>query len=158
MPAKKKTKARKTSTASYAGRLRAPMANRASVNEGTFTQLIAHRAPEVKAIAKKLRSIVMDVLPTAEEVTYLGWNVTLFRDRKEICSIAPMKQRCNFFLAMGARVSDPDKLLQGTGTKIRHMQITSVSDIPVARLKKMIKEGKALAKPPGRAASLRKKK
>lgn len=157
MPTKKKTKAKKTSTAS-AGRLRAPMVTRTAVNVGSFQQLIANRAPEVKAIAKKLRSIVMEVLPTAEEVTYLGWNVALYRDKKEICSIAPMKQRCNFFLAMGARVSDPDKLLQGTGTRIRHIQITSVRDIPVAKLKRMIKEGKVLAKPPGRAASLRKKK
>ena len=43
-------------------------------------------------------------------------------------------------------MKDPDKLLEGTGKNIRHVKVRSAEDIPVDKLKDLIREAQRLAR------------
>src|SRR5262245_22061052 len=108
MPAKKAIK-------KSAGKAERPT----QANKGSFEDLILKYSPTVQATAARLRDIVYEVLPKAEEKVYpTGWTVAIYKDGEDICAISPQKARCNFFLWQGAHLpasADPDGLLEGTG-------------------------------------------
>lgn len=85
--------------------------------------------PEVRAIALKAREVIYDVLPTVSEKVYPGWKVIQYAagERREdvFAVISPQRERVNLGLAHGAGLADPEGLLEGTGTGIRHIRITS---------------------------------
>jgi hypothetical protein len=120
---------------------------RTPANRGSFEDLILKYPPTVQATAARLRAIVYEVLPKAEEKVYpTGWTVAIYKDGEDICAISPKKARCNFFLWQGAHLPDPDGLLEGTGKNARHVKISSPDDIPTTGIKKLIRAGKKLAK------------
>ncbi len=114
---------------------------------GTWPELIEKYPADVQAVAKRLRAIVRDVLPRAEEAVWTGgWRVALYRDGSEICGIGPMKQGyVNFYFTRGADLDDPHGLLEGNGKGIRHVKVRPGQLPPTAALKRLIRAGKALA-------------
>ena len=61
----------------------------------TFLDLLANRPPEVQAIANRLREIVYEVLPKAEQAIYPNWKLALYRDVEAICAIQPAKEHAS---------------------------------------------------------------
>jgi hypothetical protein len=96
-------------------------------------------SPEVRAIALKTREIIRTVLPTVTEKVYPGWKVIQYGagDKREdvFAVISPQRERINLGLANGAALPDPEGLLEGTGTGIRHIKITSAeaAEAPAVR-------------------------
>ncbi|MBS1913105.1 MAG: DUF1801 domain-containing protein [Bacteroidetes bacterium] len=114
---------------------------------GSFGDLAALMAPPVQPIAWRLREIVFEVLPNAEEAVWAsGWKVAMYRDGGDICGIGPGKDYVNFYLRQGAHLPDPDGLLEGTGKGMRHVKVRSLDTIPVTGIKRLIREGKKLAR------------
>lgn len=113
---------------------------------GTFNDLLSQYDTTVGAIAGRLRQIVYEELPDAEETVWIGgWRLALYKDVSEICGIGPMKQGyCNFYLTRGSEIADPDGLLEGKGKGIRHMKVRSLDAIPENAIRRMIREGKRL--------------
>src|SRR5262249_31146388 len=98
-------------------------------------------------IALRLREIVFEVLPKAEETVYpTGWSVAMYKDVENICGISPKKDRCNFFFLQGVHLPDPGGLLEGTGKNMRHIKVASADDAPVTAIKALIRAGQKLAK------------
>ncbi len=117
-----------------------------SAKAASFDDLILKYPPIVQAIAMRLREIVREVLPKAEEKVYAsGWTIAIYKDGEDICGIAPMKTRCNFYLMDGAHIPDPDGLLEGTGKNMRHVKVTAPDAIPTSKLKSLIRAGRKLA-------------
>jgi hypothetical protein len=113
----------------------------------TFEQLIGQYSPEVQALALRLRKIIYEVLPKAEEKVWAtGWKVARYDDGGEITAIGPLKTYVNLYFADGAHLSNPDDLLEGTGKDIRHVKVKTLDGIPVAAIKKLLKEAKKYAK------------
>jgi hypothetical protein len=50
----------------------------------------------------------------------------------------------NLQLIKGARLTDPRHLLEGTGKGIRHLKLRTPAEIPVAQVKRWIRESLAL--------------
>jgi hypothetical protein len=118
-----------------------------SAKTGTFVELIEQYSPHVQAIALRLREIIYEVLPKAEEKVWSkGWRSAFYKDGTDLCGIGPQKAHCNFYLLHGALLPDPDKLLEGTGKGMRHVKIRSLDDIPVAGIKRLLREEKKFAK------------
>ena len=124
----------------------APRAKKSTARLGTFEDLTAPYPPEVRAIADRLREVVREVMPKAEETVYLGWKIALYADPNEVCGISPLKDRCNFYLTRGTELRDPEGLLEGTGKGIRHVKVRSVDGLKVGPIKKLIREGRKLAR------------
>ncbi len=96
-------------------------------------------SPEVRAIALKAREVIRTVLPTVTEKVYPGWKVIQYgagEKREDVFAvISPQRERINLGLANGAGLPDPEGLLEGTGTGIRHIKITSAeaAEAPAVR-------------------------
>jgi hypothetical protein len=122
-------------------------AGKMSGGNDTFEQLVTKYSPEVQAIARRLREIIYEVLPKADEKVWAtGWNVARYADGEELVAIGPLKNYCNFFFAQGAQLSNPDGLLEGTGKGIRHIKCKSLDTIPMGAIKKLMREAKKYAK------------
>jgi hypothetical protein len=94
---------------------------------------------EVRAIALKTREVIRTVLPTVTEKVYPGWKVIQYgvgEKREDVFAvISPQRERINLGLANGAHLPDPEGLLEGTGTGIRHIKIASAeaAEAPAVR-------------------------
>ncbi|HVZ38431.1 MAG TPA: DUF1801 domain-containing protein [Candidatus Kapabacteria bacterium] len=114
---------------------------------GSFGELAALMNPAIQPIAWRLREIIFEVLPNAEESVWAsGWKVAMYRDGGDICGIGPGRDYVNFYLRQGAHLPDPDGLLEGTGKGMRHVKVRSLDAIPVKGIRRLIREGKKLAK------------
>ena len=95
--------------------------------------------PEVRAIALKTREVIRTVLPTVTEKVYPSWKVIQYgagADMKSVfAAISPQRERVNLGLAHGADLPGPEGLLEGTGTGIRHIKISSpeAAEAPAVR-------------------------
>ena len=122
-------------------------AGKTSVGNDTFEQLVTRYNPEVQAIARRLREIIYEVLPKADEKVWAtGWSVARYADGAELVAIGPLKNYCNLFFAQGAHLPNSDGLLEGTGKGIRHIKVRSLDTIPVGAIKKLMREAKKYAK------------
>lgn len=122
-------------------------AAKSGAGNDTFEQLIGPYSPDVQALAVRLREIIYEVFPKAEEKVWAtGWKVARYANGAEIAAIGPLKNYVNLFFAQGAHLSNPDGLLEGTGKDIRHLKVKTLDGIPVAAIKKMLKEAQKYAK------------
>lgn len=117
-----------------------------SAKTDTFAELIEQYPPHVQAIAQRLRKIIYEVLPRAEEKVWAkGWRTAFYKDGADLCGIGPHQDYCHFYLKHGALIPDPDNLLEGTGKGIRHIKVRALDEIPVAGIKRLIRAEKKFA-------------
>ncbi len=125
----------------------AAKAAQSGAGNGTFEQLIVQYNPDVQALACRLRAIIYEVFSKADEKVWAtGWNVARYAFGGEIAAIGPLKNYVNLYFADGAHLSNPDGLLEGTGKDIRHIKVKSLAGIPVAAIRKLLKEAQQYAK------------
>ena len=85
-------------------------------------------AEAVAPLARELRGIILRALPHASES--LKWGMPVYEQDGMICAIRPSNGYVALqFYTSGAKLSDPDGLLEGTGKRMRHVKIWSKSDI-----------------------------
>jgi hypothetical protein len=122
------------------------MARKSAARLGTFEDLLAAYAPEVRRIARRLRQLVRAELPGAEESVYLGWRVAMYRDGREVCGIGPLKGGyCNLYFMRGAELADFADLLEGAGKGMRHVKVRSLAGLPDEPIKELIRAAHRLA-------------
>ena len=139
-------KASKQTTAKSSAKKKAMKPNPSK--HGTFDDLIGRHNPHIQAISMRLREVVYEVMPKAEEKVWIGgWRIALYHDGEEaVCGIGPAREYCNFYLTHGAQIPDPDGLLEGTGKGMRHVKVRSFDAIPIAGIKKLIREDRNFIK------------
>lgn len=96
--------------------------------------------PEFRAILNRLRGLIFEVVPDAEEA--IKWRMPTFSyRRKPICYIAGFKNHVTFAFHNGTMIKDPDGLLKGTGKYLRFITFKSTDDLDEERIKIWILEG-----------------
>lgn len=112
-------------------------------SKADFEKLIAKHNTKVRARAKKLRALVLDVFPNAVEKTYWGWSNTWYglseKTGDAVFAISPLKTRVQLYFLRGSELSDPDDLLEGTGKKLRHLNIHDHVELNRAALRRLMK-------------------
>lgn len=99
---------------------------------------IAGLDPNQREIVETLRALVKKADPKATE-SY-KWNMPVFEDAGMLCYIWPLKRSVNFgFYNASPELADPNGLLEGTGKKMRHVKLESVSDVKPALFTKWVK-------------------
>jgi len=84
--------------------------------------------PDQQPLALKLRDLILDTVPTAAES--IKWGVPVYQHDKLFCSIRVSRHHVGLqFFDAGVSLDDPDKLLEGSGKKLRHIKIRSEADI-----------------------------
>ena len=115
---------------------------------GTFEDLLDITEPDLHPIARRLREIIIDVDPNFIEVVRLGDRAATFGVGPKKMSegytyILPYKNWVNLGFYMGAILADPERLMEGTGKKLRHVKIRSLEDAEQPAIRSLIAEAVA---------------
>ncbi len=112
---------------------------------GTFEDVIANANDDVKAIALGLRNLIITLDPNAYEVPRPGEKAASYGAGPKKMSeayvyIMPLKDTVNLGFFHGANLKDPKNLLKGTGAKMRHVKIRSLTDVKRAEIAALIQD------------------
>jgi len=122
------------------------------VTQAQVRAFLAPYAPQVQAIALKLRERVLQMAPGALEqvdqparLLAYGWRQT-YKDT--LCVIMPLKAAVNLGFPRGVDLPDPAGLLTGTGKRARHVHITAMEQVDTPALRALLEA--AVASTPAR--------
>jgi hypothetical protein len=95
---------------------------------------------EIAPLAAELRDLVLAAVPDATEV--IKWGTPVYeKDGLSICSLRAASEHVALqFGSIGTTLDDPDKLLEGTGKKMRHVKVRVKSDIKKRLFTRWIKQ------------------
>src|SRR6202012_5382730 len=92
--------------------------------------------------------------PTAIELVYDNYNALAIgfgpsdKASEVIFSIAVYPRWVSLFFLQGAKLPDPDQILSGKGTQVRHIVLTETALLDKAAVKKLMAVALAAAKKP----------
>jgi hypothetical protein len=117
--------------------------------------LVAKLCQPHRGIVFVLRKVIKTAAPGIEEK--IAWGMPCFFLDGMVCAIMPCKAHVNLQLNKGVKLTDPRDLLEGTGKGMRHMKLRTPAEIPVAQVKRWIRESLALNAPPRSGSTSRKR-
>jgi hypothetical protein len=121
-------------------------------------RFIARYSPDVARLARQVLAGMRRRLPGATELVYDNYNALAIgfgpseRSSEAVFSVALYPRWVSLFFLDGARLSDLDRLLKGSGSKVRHVVLTSASRLDEPGVKALIGqalEGGGIAKSRG---------
>jgi hypothetical protein len=124
-----------------------------------FATFLARYDPKVAATARAALTRVRRYVPGAVELVYDNYNALVVgfgpteRASEAIFSIALYPRWVTLFFLQGARLRDPEGLLKGAGSRVRHIVVSEVAVLDAPGVRRLIRD--ALAAAPGRPAGRR---
>jgi hypothetical protein len=115
---------------------------------------IGRYSPEVANDARRALAFLTSRFPTATRIAYDNYNAVAVgfgpsdRASEAIFSIALYPKYVSLFLLNGASLSDPHKLLEGSGSRVRHVKLRPVARLEEADVVALIDAAVAAAKVP----------
>jgi hypothetical protein len=112
---------------------------------------LAKYDPVVASIARAALSRLRRRLPGATEIVYDNYNALAIgfgpgeRTSEAIFSIAVYPRWVSLFFLQGVRLKDPDKLLKGSGARVRHIVLAEAADIDSEKVDALIAAALAVA-------------
>lgn len=103
--------------------------------ERDIDRFLARFEPGVERLARDVRRWMQRRLPTAIEMVYDNYNALVFgfvpseRPSDAIFSVAVYPRYVSVFFLQGAGLPDPEGLLQGSGSQVRHLRVGDVADL-----------------------------
>ncbi len=121
---------------------------------------LASYSAEINAFAQALRVYLKQETKPAYElagVSAQSFNIGYGFTTKAwdcYCAIIVYRKHINISLPSGASLSDPERLLHGTGSRIRHLKISELKDVQTPAVKMLLTEARknALAAVEGSAS------
>ncbi len=112
-------------------------------------------SPEIAAVGRATRARMRKLLPTAHELVYDNYNALAIgyspteKASDGIFSIALYTRWVRLFFLQGAGLPDPDGPLEGSGSTVRSIRLTSgAADLDKPAVKKLIAVALKAAKTP----------
>ena len=103
------------------------------------------KAGKLSGVAKAVRALVKRTVKGCEE--YVNpWNIPSFDSNGPLCCFMAGKEHVTFAFLRGAKLPDPQKLLEGTGKGVRHVKLRSVAHVKRDGVKKLVAEAAKLNK------------
>lgn len=97
-------------------------------------------APVVVRAAERLRAIVREAVPEAEERGHPGWHAIGYRSPEAgyFAGIFPREDHVMLVFEWGALLPDPDGVLTGDTRQTRHVIVRRAEDVPEHALKRLL--------------------
>jgi hypothetical protein len=95
--------------------------------EKTVDNYIAGLGESKAGIVTRVRRIVLQAAPQAKES--IKWAQPVYESNGPFAYIKVFKNDVNFGFWRGVDIKDPKGLLQGSGSKMRHVKLTSLDDV-----------------------------
>jgi hypothetical protein len=117
-------------------------------------KIIAKQPPEMVTLVKAVLAKLRPRFPGAVEMVYdkkRGMVLGFCPDDRAsnvINSIAVYSKWINLYFFEGDTLPDPEGLLQGEGTTVRHIRLTSADDLDRPAIKALMAEARKRADPP----------
>lgn len=110
---------------------------------GTFEELLAITAQEMRPIVTRLRDLVREVDPQTVEVVRLGDRAASYgtgpqKMKQGYAYILPHQNWVNLGFYQGADLPDPTGLLEGTGKNLRHVKVRAVTEADRPELRALL--------------------
>lgn len=104
-------------------------------------EILAGHTREVRALAERLRRLVLETVPDAVEAAYPVWHGIGYRHPESgyFCGIFPQKNSVKLGFEYGVLLPDPDGLLKGDGKQVRYLVFKEAKEIRVSAIKKLIR-------------------
>jgi len=113
-------------------------------NEDTIIAFLSNYSPEISTLAASLRRFLLKNLTGIREQLDIKAKIIAFGYgagyKDNICNILLSKSGVKLGLNKGAELSDPAKLLTGSGKVHKYAEIKSERDIKSSALKKLLTE------------------
>ena len=108
----------------------------------TADELLAAHPPAMQAIANRVRAVLHRAVPTFTERALPGWHAIAFRDPHagHVCALFPLEHELRLYIEHGARLADPDGMLQGQLKRGRYVRFRSTKDVRARALTRLIRE------------------
>jgi hypothetical protein len=101
------------------------------VKEGP-EELLTKQPAEIQQLVEQLRSLLRTLLPGAVETQRRPIVFGFGRSKRMsdlLFAVLPHREHVNLEFADGAKLPDPEHLLEGTGKNIRHIKLRSPEDV-----------------------------
>jgi hypothetical protein len=111
-------------------------------------------SPAVASLARKAIAKMRRLAVGATEMVYDNYNGVVIgfgpteRASEAIFSIALYPRHVNLFFLQGAALSDPDKILQGSGNVVRRIQLENAKTLDAPAVRALISEALRHARVP----------
>jgi hypothetical protein len=92
----------------------------------------------VQETARKMRDLIFEA--SEKMVEEIKWAKPSYSHDGLVCYLQPAKTHINFGFYQGAQLEDRNRLLEGDGTKMRHIRLKRVDDIQPEPFKSLIWE------------------
>lgn len=112
----------------------------------TVEELFAEHKPEVAALAAEVRDVVLLAMRTVEERVYPGWHGLGFHHPRAgyIVGLFPRAGDVRLGFERGIDLPDPEGVLTGDGSQVRHLDLTPGDIVPLAAIVDLIDAAVAL--------------
>lgn len=122
---------------------------------GQFRDLLDLASESLRPVMESVRALIFEIHPDACEVVRIGERAASYGcgPRKMIdgyAYIMPFRSWVNLGFFQGASLMDPQGLLDGSGTRLRHIRLRTVDDTEQPAVRALVEEAYAERK----AASL----
>jgi hypothetical protein len=95
---------------------------------GAFSPEIAKVALRVRAFVLEQAPLAHELVENADDIVTMGYSFTE-RPGEAFCHIAVHAESVDLGLDDGARLPDPERLLEGSGRRARHIRIARLDDL-----------------------------
>ena len=112
--------------------------------QSQLEEFIARYSPEVAADARHALAVLSRQFPTATRIVYDNYNTLAVgfsasdRAGEAILSIALYPKYVSLFLLQGASLADPAGVLEGTGSRVRHIKLRPISRLETSEVRALI--------------------
>ena len=115
-----------------------------------LTEFLGDYSPEVQVLIHQVRTMLASELPGVQEIVDIPSNIIAYgytpKYKDLVCAIAPYKGYINLIFGNGTLLSDPEKILTGTGKRARHVKIQILADVENPAIAALVREADELTR------------
>jgi len=111
-------------------------------SSGDMNAFMDKLSPSNKKIVKNLRKIILKAVPNVDEE--IKWGMPCYSQNVMICNIIPAKAHVSLAFFKGVGLTDPNRLLEGEGKKMRHIKLRSENEIKTKIIAAWVREAVSL--------------
>jgi hypothetical protein len=106
----------------------------------TVAQYVNGLPKAQREIAKALRQLVLDAAPKRDTTEAIKWTQPVFSNQGPFAFMKAARNHVTLGFWRGVELDDPKGLLEGSGSKMRHVKIKAPEDIKKTALRAMVKQ------------------
>jgi hypothetical protein len=115
-----------------------------SYRVASIEDLLSRCSPPVRRLVEGARRRVLTAVPGATERLRAGWGLIGYDAPAYFAYVVPMRDHVRIGFERGVVLEDPDGLLQGTGTQVRHVVIRAAAALGAPALAALLRQAAGL--------------